>query len=172
VLSEFDNENLAKAFLGGKNEPTEEIEDNENNIAPIEEEVPESVDEEENVEEGSEDDDDESDSSSNLYSSLASVIHEQGLLPSIDINKTNIKSIDDLAVALRQEQEAQAQLLLDKYISELDTQKLSNSVKDIKALAEVDSDYLSNNIEYAKNLIRQDYKNQGLDDIKIDRIIN
>jgi hypothetical protein len=58
-----------------------------------EDEDPEKVVEEneDQEEEGNEDD-----TSPNLYSSFASVLNEQGLLPSLDLQKDKVESIEDL----------------------------------------------------------------------------
>ncbi len=156
------------AFLNG-GESSDDEDNNDNNT--VEDDNPEDVDGEEDVDEGG-DEDDKGDSSSNLYSSLAGVISEQGLLPSIDINKVDIKSVDDLAEVLRTEQEAQAKLMYENYIKNLDVDKLKQPVTELRNLEEVDATYLSENIEYAKELIRRDYMSQGLDENKANRIIS
>lgn len=169
VMSDDETQAAVQNYLNGNNDSEEN--NNENNNAVEDEENPEVVDSEEDVNEGGNEDND-SDSSSNLYSSLASVIHEQGLLPSVDINNDNIQSVDDLARVLRIEQEAQAKQLFENYINNLDVDKIKQPLSDMRSLDAIDSDYLFDNIEVAKDLIRQDYMNQGLDESKINRIIN
>lgn len=169
ILSTEEAESYANSFLNNE-EQADEL-DNKNDNTVEDEDDPDEVGSEEDVDEGG-NDDDKSDSSSNLYSSLASVIHEQGLLPSVNIEKLDINNVDDFAKVLRDEQEVQAKLLLEQYIANLDVEKIKQPISDLKNLETVDSDYLANNLEYAKNLIRQDYTNQGLDESKINRIIN
>lgn len=167
----FDSETSQEAVNAFLNGDEENDEDNNENNNTVEDDNPENVDGEEDVDnEGG--DDDESDSSSNLYSSIASVISEHGLLPSVDINKIDIKNVDDLALALRNEQEAQAKLLYEDYIKNLDVNSLKQPITELRKLEEVDAAYLANNLEYAKELIRNDYVAQGLDESKANRIIN
>ena len=108
------------------------------------------------------DDDDDSDSSSNLYSSLASVVHEQGLLPSFDITTEKIESIDDLVTVFKREQDIQAKAILDDYIANLDVSKIAQSKQELQSLASITEDVLKDDLDLAKKLIYEDYINQGL----------
>lgn len=154
--------------------------ENEDNGTGLEEDGTEEQDngtEDEGSEEvGTEDDDkgegSETDTSSNIYSSLAAVIHENGLLPSIDIEKEEIKSIDDFTRIMKVEQTKQAQILLQEYIDNLDVASMAQNNSLAKELESVDEDYLKGNIEYAKTLILEDYKNQGVTDERAHRIVN
>ena len=95
------NQELNFNFAIPEDDYTEEEEENTENINVedstlendnhVEDESSEEVDEEDVEDEGGEG----SESSSNLYSSLAAFVHEQGLLPSLDINLKDIKSADD-----------------------------------------------------------------------------
>lgn len=170
IISESDAEAAARAYLGDAY-ADETQEDDKNNITVEDDDNPDEVGSEEDDDEGGENDD-ESNSSSNLYSSLAGVIHEQGLLPSFDINKLDIKNIDDLARTLRSEQENQAKILYEQYIANLDVDKIGKPVLELRNLNEVNADYLADNLDYAKDILRQDYRDQGFDDSRIERIIN
>ena len=86
----------------------------------VEDDSSEEVDEEDVEEEGSEG----SESSSNLYSSLAAFVHEQGLLPSLDIDLKDIKSADDFANVFNKELDIQAELRLNDYLANLDLNKI------------------------------------------------
>lgn len=170
-LSAEEAEARFKAFMG-ETEDTPTNEDDKNNITVEDEENPEDVGSEEDVDDDGGNEDDDSDSSSNLYSSLAGVIHEQGLLPSVDITKEEIKTVDDLTRILSQEQDAQALKRYNEYITNLDVEKIAGPLKQTRELESVDADYLKENIEYAKQLIRNDYLSQGFDEDKTNRIIN
>lgn len=141
---------------------SEEIKDN-----AVEEDIPEDVDGDDVDEDSGSDDEDKS--SSNLYSSLAKVIHEQGLLPSLDITKAKIETIDDFVLAMKNEQDIQVQAKFDEHISNLDVSEIVQSKKAIEDLSQITEDSLKTNLDLAKSIISEDYKNQGLDPKKIDR---
>lgn len=172
----FDNPNI-KLNFNFDNEDEPEYDDiTDDNIsfdetidAVEEDDIPEDVDSDD-VDEDSEPDDDV-ESSSNLYSSLTKVIHEQGLLPSFDIEKTKIENLDDFVLAMKAEQDTQVQLKLDEYISNLDVSEIVQSKKVIENLSNISEDSLKSDIALAKSIIQEDYANQGLDIKKIDRHI-
>ena len=134
----------------------------------VEDDSSEEVDEEDVEEEGSEG----SESSSNLYSSLAAFVHEQGLLPSLDIDLKEIKSADDFASVFNKELDIQAELRLNDYLANLDLNKIGIAKKDIQDLSTINSDLLKNDIDLAKRIIYDDYLNQGLDEKKANRMLN
>ena len=134
----------------------------------VEDDSSEEVDEEDVEEEGSEG----SESSSNLYSSLAAFVHEQGLLPSLDIDLKDIKSADDFANVFNKELDIQAELRLNNYLENLDLNKIGIAKKDIQDLSTINSDLLKNDIDLAKRIIYDDYLNQGLDEKKANRMLN
>lgn len=170
----FDSSNMKLNFnFNTDDTPDEDIIDDdiessdEQIIDAVEEDIPEDVDSDDVDEDSNADDEDKS--SSNLYSSLTKVIHEQGLLPSLDITNTKIENVDDFVNAMKVEQDAQVQIKLDEYISNLDVSQIAQSKQVINDLQNLDEDVLSQNIDLAKQLIIDDYKNQGLDDKKITR---
>lgn len=134
----------------------------------VEDESPEEVDEEDGQDEGS---DEGSEPSSNLYSSLATVVYEQGLLPSLDIENTPIKSIDDLVSAFKKEQEIQALKLNEDFINNIDVNKIAQSKKAIQDLSVITEDTLKEDLSLAKQIIQQDLQNQGLDQAKTSRML-
>lgn len=159
--------------------PIEESDNNEQDTpdipAPIdnnsiEDENPEEVDSDGDSDEGS--DEDDGDSSSNLYSSIAKVVHENGLLPSLDLENSKIETIDDFVDAFKKESEILAQAKVDEIINNLDLQKIAQYRQDNLELDNITEDSLQNNIELAKNIIRQDYSNQGISEDKVSRLIN
>jgi hypothetical protein len=164
------NFDLPSDFLEDNQEEIEEtslVEDDNINDT-VEDESSEEVDsEEDDVDEGGEG----SNSSSNLYSSLATVIHEDGLLPSLDINKTPIKTIEDLTGAFKTEIQIQAQAMLDDYLANIDVSQVASSTKAIQELDTITEDTLKADVSLAKELILRDYLNQGLAEAKATRML-
>ena len=134
----------------------------------VEDDSSEEVDEEDVEDEGGEG----SESSSNLYSSLAAFVHEQGLLPSLDIDLKEIKSADDFASVFNKELDIQAELRLNNYLENLDLNKIGVAKQEIKDLNTLNVDILKNDIDLAKRIIYDDYLNQGLDEKKANRMLN
>lgn len=158
-------EEIIKPVFEGDQEDTDE-QDN-----AVESEDSEEVDgEEDGQDEGSDDDDAEGKSSSD-FTSLATVLHEQGLLPSLDIEKDSVKSIDDFINVFKKEQEIQAQLKLQEYIDHLDIEQIAQSKKNISDLSQITSEVLKDNLELAKTIIYEDYLNQGIDENKAKRLL-
>lgn len=156
----------------------EELDNNDENqadenIKTIDGNNQEDVDSEEDAENEGDDDDAESgDSSSNLYSSVAAVLHEQGLLPSLSIDLKDIKSVDDFVEAFKNEQIAQSRALAEEYLQNLDVESIARSKADINNLSNIEEGDLRSNIDQAKQIIYQDYLNQGLDQAKVDRLLS
>lgn len=134
----------------------------------VEDDSSEEVDEEDVEDEGG----DGGESSSNLYSSLAAFVHEQGLLPSLDIDLKEIKSADDFANVFNKELDIQAELRLNDYLENLDLNKIGVAKQEIKDLNTLNVDILKNDIDLAKRIIYDDYLNQGLDEKKANRMLN
>lgn len=154
-----------------ENELEDESLQDENINDSVEDDSLEEVDSEEDEENEGSDEDSSSDSSSNLYSSLASVIHEQGLLPSLDITTTKVETIEDLVTVLAKEQEIQAQAKLEEYINNIDVSSIAQSKKEIQDLDKINEDVLKTNLELAKDIIYKDYINQGLGEQKASRLL-
>ena len=134
----------------------------------VEDDSSEEVDEEDVEDEGG----DGGESSSNLYSSLAAFVHEQGLLPSLDIDLKDIKSADDFANVFNKELDIQAELRLNDYLANLDLNKIGVAKQEISDLNSINTDSLKDNIDLAKRIIYDDYINQGLDEKKANRMLN
>lgn len=160
---DYDDEPIEKNEDGLNDEP-KDINDR------VEDEDPEGVDNgQDDLDDGS---DEDGKSSSNLYSSLAAVVHEQGLLPSLDIENNKIETVDDFVNAFKKEQEIQAQAKLEEYLNNIDVSKISVSKKIIQDLNEITQESLSEDISLAKKIIYDDYINQGLDEKKATRLLN
>lgn len=153
-------------------EPEElEIEDKKD-ITIAEDEDPGDVgDDDDDLDEGG-DDDADAGSSSTIYSSLATVLFEQGLLPSLDINSQKIESVDDFVSVFKKESEVQANIKFNEYIENLDVNAIAQSKQRINDYASITEEILTNNVELAKQLIYNDYLNQGLDEKKASRMLN
>ena len=171
------NQELNFNFAIPEDDHTDEEENDDNtnvddttleNNNHVEDDSSEEVDEEDVEDEGS----DGGESSSNLYSSLAAFVHEQGLLPSLDIDLKEIKSADDFASVFNKELDIQAELRLNDYLANLDLNKIGIAKKDIQDLSTINSDLLKNDIDLAKRIIYDDYLNQGLDEKKANRMLN
>lgn len=170
---DLDFDNLDQDFLEEDQEDDSD-KDLENNKKTVEDEDPEEVDSDEDDSKGGDEqeDEDSDDSSSNIYSSLASFIHEQGLLPSLDIDNLKIDSPDDLAEAIKTEISTQAEQRLKDYIDNIDIENIAKSKSEIQNLESIDENFLRDNIDKAKDIIYQDYLNQGLDEKKATRLLN
>ena len=171
------NQELNFNFAIPEDDHTDEEENDDNtnvddttleNNNHVEDDSSEEVDEEDVEDEGSEG----SESSSNLYSSLAAFVHEQGLLPSLDIDLKEIKSADDFASVFNKELDIQAELRLNNYLENLDLNKIGVAKQEIKDLNTLNVDILKNDIDLAKRIIYDDYLNQGLDEKKANRMLN
>lgn len=127
--------------------------------------------EQEDRDEGDNSEEDEA-SSSNLYSSIAGVLQEQGLLPSLNLESDKVESIDDFVNIFKREADSIAQSKVDEIINNLDLEKIASHKININNLSEITNDMLANDINMAKRLIREDYINQGFDQAKVDRLVN
>lgn len=152
-----------------KPEGLEDLEGEQDNA--VEDEGSEEVDSEEDGQDGGGDDDDADGDSSSDFTSLATVLHEQGLLPSLDIEKDTVKSVDDFVNVFKKEQEIQVQLKLQEYIDHLDINQITQSKKNISDLSQLTPEVLKDNLELAKTIIYEDYINQGIGEDKAKRLL-
>ncbi len=158
---------------------TEEVDDeqNPNNDGnPSEDQADsESVAEDSEVssDEGSEEE--ESSPNPNLYSSVAALLHEQGLFPSLDIDKTKIETLEDFVTNFNKEVESKVKDTLITKIGQEGYEALNKGIslselnqynEQQKLLAEVKDEEIESNQDLAKQLIYQDYINQGLSEEK------
>ena len=170
LMSIFDS-GMQLNYDGFSQDEEEEVDDEQEEIKdnkPVEEEVPENVDGAEDDE--SEEDDSGDESSPNIYSSLASVLLEQGIIPSLESSE-KVQTPDDLVNVLKQEIDVQAQVRLEEYLANIDVDKIAASRRNVADLNSIDEDYLRENLEVAKNLIYQDALNQGLSEDRARKIL-
>ena len=153
------------------NDDSNQNDDTQNNNT-VDDEDREEVDGEDDTNEGDDADDDSGDSSSELYSSIATVLYEQGLLPSLDIDNDKIKSADDFVNAFKKELDIQSDNKTNAYLNNLDLEKIARSKSELKDLENITDEDLTNDLERAKQIVYQDYLNQGLDKTKVERLIN
>lgn len=154
--------------------PEGDEEKNDDNLSEGDDKDPEVV-----AEEG--DEGGESQDNSPIYSSFATVLSEQGLLPSVDLQNTEIKTVDDLTSVIKTEIENQAKQQLVSKIGEEGYEALEKgiSLAELQAyqdtasqLEQIDTDVLRGDVELAKRIILQDYVNQGIDEGRAQRILN
>lgn len=176
----FDNLQLNTEFDFGSFEGTEDdepVEVDEADIDPTEEKDINAVEDESSEEVDSEEDDQDeggdegSTSSSNLYSSLATVVHEQGLLPSLDITKEKIETIEDLVKAFEREQQVQAEAKFNDYIANVDIEKIASSKKELFDLSSITEDTLKADLNQAKEIIYRDLINQNIPEAKASKMV-
>ena len=143
-----------------------------------EEVTPEDVAENEGAEEEGENQDDDS---PNLYSSFATVLSEQGLLPSLDLQEKGIESLEDLTEVFKSEIANQSKQYLINQIGEDGLNALEKGVSlaelqqhndTVATLDSISEESLEENVELAKKIILQDYMNQGMDENRAMRILN
>lgn len=172
---DLENENNNPPVSKDGDKPTDDDGDNKN-INPNEGTDPEKVVEDGLDKEG----DDTDDNSPNIYSPLASVLNEQGLLPSLD-NIEDIKDADSLATAFKAEINNQYKsYIIDKLGEDgYDALEKGVSLSDYQqyqdnnlVLDSIDVDKLSENLELSKNIILQDYIAQGLSEDRAHRILS
>jgi len=107
--------------------------------------------------------------SSKLYTSLAAKLKQEGVLPSLDLSKTEIKSLEDINKAMTAELEGRLDSK-QKAISEamklgLDVNKTSQQLDTISKLKEIPEEFLAQdgNDQFRLQVIAQDFKNRGID---------
>jgi hypothetical protein len=154
---------------------SQESNDEQNNQSEDQDSDSESVAEEDDQDEGSEGND-----SPNLFSSVATVLQEQGLLPSLDIAENKIESVDDLANAMKAEAENLAKSTIIDKIGEEGYEYINKGISvdeynayrtTADALNNITEDSLSNDIELSKKVIFQDYINNGISESKASKLI-
>lgn len=161
-------ENTEEEEIEKEEEEDTSLQDNkdENPETPAEDESPEGVGGED--EDDEEDDSDEDTSQPNLYSSLAKVLYEEGVLPSLSSDK-KIKSVDDLVEAFREEIKANEYADLTEeqkaYLQALRTglpaEEVVNEQSILQNLKSIQDEELSSNAELRKQIIYQDFILKG-----------
>lgn len=150
--------------------------DDTNNQSEDQDSDSESVAEEDDQDEGSEGND-----SPNLFSSVANVLKEQGLLPSLDIAENKIESVEDLANAMKAEAESLAKSTIIEKIGEEGYEYINKGISvdeynayktTVDVLNTITEDSLSEDIELGKKVIYQDYINNGISETKASKLID
>lgn len=123
----------------------------------------------------------ESQDNSPIYSSFATVLSEQGLLPSVDLQNTKIENVDDLTNVFKTEIANQVRQELINKVGEDGVEALEKGItlaelqaynQTTEALESITAEQMQGNIELAKQVILQDYINQGIDQARAMRILN
>lgn len=156
-------------------EELQETEDTQEETENTDEEITEQEDAEEvgdedQIDDQSEEDDSDDESSPNLYSSILNVLHEQGIIPSLDSSE-KVETSEDLINVFKKEIEIQAARKFEDYIENLDVDKVGQVKKQELLLESISEDTLKDDLELAKQIIYQDYINQGLSEDKAKRLL-
>jgi len=171
-LEEFQEETEETQDIINEDESNDESEETENNLD--ENESSEEVDEEEDQNEG------DDDSPNNLYSSFASVLNQQGLLPSLDLTTSKIESIDDLTEVFKSEINSQVKNYLIEKVGERGYEALEKGISlseyqqhqdQISTLDQINEETLVNDSDLSLKVIYQDYINQGIDPKRATRLV-
>jgi hypothetical protein len=137
-------------------------------------------DKDKDPDDGDEQDQDDDASSSNIYSSFASVLNEQGLLPSLDLENNTIDNIEGLTEAFKSELSNQAKNYIVDKIGAEGYESLEKGVSlseyqqyqdDTNVLDSISDESLDDDIELAKKIILQDYNSQGISEDKALRFL-
>ena len=181
------NLNLGLDDVSGLHNPetTEDIDDvddtpqdtpvDDENIITTEDEDPEDVGGDQGTDDGSDDA-----TSPNLYSSFASELHKEGVLPSLDLEKAKIDNTNDLASVIKSQIDTQARDYIISKIGEdgfdalesgISLAQYQNHIQTVQNLEAITDDVIDSDLELAKKIILEDYVNQGLDDTKAKRIL-
>lgn len=171
-LPEIDEEEITDEIEESEDDSEESDETEKTTLS--ENEGSEKVTEEEDESEGDEDD------SPNLYSSFASVLVEQGLLPSVDLQSSKIESIDDLTTVFRSEIDNQVKGYLVNKLGEEGYEAIEKGVtlqeyqqysNDVNTLDSITEEVLSQDLELAKRIILEDYMGQGIEEKRAIRLL-
>lgn len=152
------------------NDPSDN--DEQNNLG--EDVIPEGVAENEANDEG-----ESSDTSPNIYNSFATVLYEQGLLPSFADKLNSIKDIDSLANAFKEEIKSneykdlstdqkefldslRGGITKEHFLAYKETEQILNSISE---------DALINDEELRKNIIYQEAINSGINENKASKLV-
>lgn len=167
IEEEEENDNTDQSGVDGDDSPPIDDTENDNDTTSEEDKDPsEGVAGDEDEDEGGDDD-----NSPNLYSSLATVLYEQGLLPSLDLQKNKIQNVDDITTAFKSEIESNVRQRLVETLGEDGYEAVTNGVplselakvkENQTTLDSISEDAFAEDPELAKRVIFQDYINQGI----------
>lgn len=147
------------------------------NTNPVEDNNPENVDGGEEAGEGS----DADITSPNLYSSFASELHKQGVLPTLDLDNTKIDNTTALGDVIQSEINRQTKDYIINKVGEEGYKALEEGVtlasfqehqNAVLSLDKITEDSLTEDLDLAKQVILQDYMNQGLSEKRATKILN
>ena len=136
---------------------------------------PEGVAENSDDQEDEGNEDNNSSPNPNLYSSVAALLHEQGLFPSLDLTKDKIETLDDFVKSFNSELENKVKDTLVSKIGEDGYNALQKGISLLELnqynqqqslLNDIKESEIQDNTELAKQIVYQDYINQGLSEEK------
>ncbi len=109
--------------------------------------------------------------SPNLYSSVAAILHEQGLLPSLDLENNGIESVEDFVKAFNAEKERLVKEEVAAKLGEggaeaieagLSVNEYERYQEEVNTINSITEDQIKGDVEFSKKVIYQDLINQGL----------
>lgn len=154
--------------------------DNNNEEKPVENENSEDVDGD-NTEEEKLDVDEDDNSSPPLYKSFASLLHQEGIFSSVDSSKLDeIKDISDIKALIDEEVEnrklkdftPEQQEAIEAYKAGFTIEAFQNQKKAELELENITEDHISSNPELRRQIIYQDFVNQGFSEEKALKFTN
>lgn len=139
---------------------------------------PENVDKEKEVIDGREESIANNDTSSLLFS-FASTLVEDGVLPSLDLSKAEIKTTEDLISAIREEIKAnefgdltpEQKEAVNAFRNGIPIEKYVARKQEGIQLASITRETLENNDELRKELIKRDFLSKGYSEDKADKFV-
>lgn len=157
------------------------LKDEKHKEEPNEDEDPEDVVGDDTEEEQSDDNKDDNNSSPPLYKSFASLLHQKGIFSSVDSSKLeNINDISDLETLINEEVENrklrdftdEQREAIEAYKAGFDIETFQNQKKAELELESITEDALVSNEELRRQIIYQDYINQGFKEDKALKLTN
>tara|TARA_R110000822_G_scaffold302649_1_gene426910 strand:- start:877 stop:2010 length:1134 start_codon:yes stop_codon:yes gene_type:complete len=130
--------------------------------------------------EGNDDGSDDADPSPNLFSSFASELHKEGVLPSLDLDKNKIDNTQDLANVIKAQIDVQTkQYLIDKIGEDgydaiekgVSLAQYQQHAQTVQNLENITDEVITSDVDLATKIILEDYINQGLTEDRARKIL-
>lgn len=130
--------------------------------------------------EGDNEGSDDVNTSPNLFSSFASELHNQGVLPSLDLEKNKIEGTEDLVNVIKAQIDTQTKQYLISKLGEEGYDALEKGVslaqyqqhsQNVNSLESITDNVIEGDLDLAKKIILEDYINQGLSEDRAKRVL-
>lgn len=124
--------------------------------------------------------DDAVNTSPNLHSSFAAELHKEGVLPSLDLDKHKIENTSDLINVIRAQINTQVKDVLVEKLGEEGYDAIEKGVslaqyqqytQRLENYNQITDEVIESNVELAKQVILEDYINQGLSENRARKIL-